>query len=287
MGAFCSPASAPLRPPPRASEGDGVPRPAFRPIFRPSRRTVKALLKRLVPARLRERLRLEALRGDVVHCPVCGQGAIAFLPAGTPPRPHARCAFCGSLERTRAIWRLLQQRGLLKPGQRILHIAPEGSLHTRLLAQAHGTDYVFGDKFEPGYDHPAGTVELDVTALELPDAAFDLVLCVHVLEHVTADRQALRELHRVLKPGGTALLVVPFDPARAQTFEDPTVTDPQERLRLFGQFDHVRIYGRDYPDRLREAGFTVEEVDPCAGLGPEEVFRLGLKRGEVLHVVGR
>lgn len=184
------------------------------------------------------------------------------------------------------MWLHLRRQGLPKPGMRVLHVAPEHSLFRRFSGEK-GITYVAGDKHEPGYQWPAGTIELDVTALRFPDAHFDLVICSHVLEHVPDDRGALRELHRVLKPGGMGLLLVPFDPARAITFEDPTVADPTERLRLFGQHDHVRIYGRDHLDRMREAGFNVSLVDLTEGLDPREVFRLGLRRGEAMQVVTR
>jgi SAM-dependent methyltransferase len=226
------------------------------------------------------------MRGDTVFCPVCGRGAIAFLPMGTPPRPHVRCPFCGSMERTRMLWTLLERRGVLKTGAHVLHVAPEPGLRERLRA-IKGIRYVAGDKHEPGYHYPLGTIDLDVTSLPFPDATFDVIICSHVLEHVPDDRRAMRELHRVLKPGGIGLLVVPFDPRRAATLEDPSVTDPTERLRLFGQHDHVRLYGADYSDRLKDAGFGVEIVDMTAGMDPAELFRLGFSPRELLHVVTR
>lgn len=109
------------------------------------------------------------------------------------------------------------------------------------------------------------------------------MICSHVLEHVNDDRQAMRELYRVLAPGGTAILLVPMS-SRATTYEDPSITDPQERIRHFGQFDHVRLYGRDYADRLAGAGFNVEEFVFADQYGPEEVFRYGLMRGELMQV---
>jgi len=145
--------------------------------------------------------------------------------------------------------------------------------------------YVAGDRKEPGYTYPSDTLDLDVTAMPFPDDQFDLILCSHVLEHVPDDRQAMRELYRVLKPGGWAILMVPLDRACAVTQEDATVVDPEERKRLYGQFDHVRLYGRDYAERLKSAGFTVTE-DAMTDRSPvEDVFRLGLLRSEVVHAV--
>jgi SAM-dependent methyltransferase len=158
-------------------------------------------------------------------------------------------------------------------------VAPDRSLRTMLAALP--VTYVAGDKMEPGYDYPPGTVPLDVTGIPFPDDHFDVVICSHVLEHVPDDRKAMHELRRVLKPGGLAILLVPMADMPV-TDEDPTVTDPAERLRRFGQFDHVRTYGRDYFDRLREAGFTVTVERLADRLPATEVFRLGLRADEDL-----
>ena len=240
------------------------------------------MLQRLLPPPLKQWMRRRALRGDTVQCPICEQGAIAFLPSGKPPRPHVLCPFCGSRERARMTWLFLQERGVLHPALRILHIAPEACLRDRLKALS-GVVYTAGDKHAPGYEYPPGTLDLDVTQLPFADGSFDLILCSHVLEHVQDDDAAMKELFRVLAPGGMAILMVPIDLQREVTDEDPTVTDPQERIRRFGQFDHVRTYGRDYVDRLRSAGFEVTEDHMCERLSPDAVFRLGLLRTEVVH----
>lgn len=174
----------------------------------------------------------------------------------------------------------LKQRGLPRAGQRVLHVAPDRSLRERIQATP-GITYIAGDKKEPGYTYPPGTVDLDVTSLPYPADHFDLVICSHVLEHVPDDRRAMRELCRVLKPGGVAILLVPMSD-RPVTDEDPAVIDPDERQRRFGQRDHVRLYGRDYIERLREAGFTVTVERPAATLPADAVFRFGLKADEDL-----
>ena len=224
------------------------------------------------------------LKGDTVHCPVCGQGAIAYLPAGIPPRPHVKCPFCGSRERTRMTWLYLRQQNLLREGLRILHVAPERCLQQRFLT-LEGVDYIAGDKHEPGYSYPPGTVELDVTDLKFPDGRFDLVICSHVLEHVPDDRKAMAEIFRVLAPGGKAILMVPLNMESALTHEDASITDPKERERLYGQFDHVRLYGRDYSQRLQDAGFQVSEVVMSDEMSYMDTFRYGIRAGEVLHAV--
>lgn len=115
---------------------------------------------------------------------------------------------------------------------------------------------------------------VDVTDIEQPDAAFDLVWCSHVLEHVEEDRRAMREFRRVLARGGRAVIGVPI--TVETTFEDPAVVDPADRLRLFGQEDHVRRYGMDVVERLAEAGFRVEVVRPSDLASPEEADRFRL-----------
>jgi SAM-dependent methyltransferase len=153
----------------------------------------------------------------------------------------------------------------------VLHIAPERQfeklLHTRL-----GTGYLTADLF-----NPRAMVQMDVTDIQFDDNSFDVIYCSHVLEHVDDDRKAMREFHRVLKPTGWAALLVPLTADR--TFEDPTVKDPQERLRLFGQDDHVRRYGPDFQSRLVDAGFTVSKVEPGDFLTPDEItsMRIGVE----------
>jgi SAM-dependent methyltransferase len=236
-------------------------------------------LRHLIPAQLRRFLREQVLAGDTVHCPLCNRGSIAFLPMGTPPRPHVMCPFCGSFERTRMMALALKERGLPRSGDRVLHVAPDRSLRSMLSALP--ITYMAGDRMEPGYSYPPGTEYLDITAIPYPDDHFDLIICSHVLEHVADDRRAMRELYRVLGPGGLAILLVPMSTAPI-TDEDPAITDPDQRRERFGQFDHVRLYGRDYFDRLRAAGFTVTVERTADRMGYPDMFRYGLKADEEL-----
>ena len=215
------------------------------------------LLPRIDAERLRAAYRyVRALphHGRAVECPLCRGTFRRFLPAGRPPRPHALCPRCGTLERHRLLWRYLAERTrLLSSPLRLLHVAPEPALE-RALRRVPGLEYISADFETPGVD-----LRLDLTALPFADASIDAILCSHVLEHVPDDRAAMREMRRVLAPDGWAILVVPVDESRETTYEDPSITDPAARERAFGQSDHVRWYGRDYADRLREAGFAVEE----------------------------
>lgn len=202
-------------------------------------------------------------RGSAVRCPLCGSGFDHFKDDWN--RPDALCWRCGSHERHRAQWLLLERRPeLLGDARSLLHFSPEWCLRER-LSRRPGLRYVTTD-LDLGQDVD---LRLDVTALELPDGAFDALICSHVLEHVPDDAAAMRELRRVTAPGGWCLVMVPIDLTREQTYEDPSITDPAERERAFLQHDHVRLYAPDIARRLRAAGFDVEVIDMLAELGDE------------------
>lgn len=219
---------------------------------------------------VRVRVDSRRLAGDAVWCPVCERGFRSFVPFHG--REAAACPGCRSLERHRLMW-LFFQRGtdLLTAQTKVLHVAPERHLQDRLRSMPT-IDYLSGDLL--GRD---AKVKIDVTAIDLPDESFDVVLCSHVLEHVTDDSAAMRELLRVTRPGGWAVLDAPVDENRAQTYEDWAVTDPRGREAHFGQRDHVRVYGRNYPDLLRAAGWEVT-VDPLV-VSRRERTRMGLRPG--------
>lgn len=202
------------------------------------------------------------------ECPVCAARVRGF--ATYAGRPGARCPRCDALERHRHLWLYLERHPeLLRPGTQIVHIAPERPLARRLRA-VPGVEYLSGD-LDPG----AGERVLDLRALDLPDQSAGLILCVHVLEHVDDDRRALRELRRVLRPGGTAILQVPRRPG--PTVEEEAPGTPAERLARFGQEDHVRVYGDDYEQRLRDAGLAVRTDVFRDQLSPAERRRFGLE----------
>ncbi|GAA4315598.1 hypothetical protein GCM10023164_11780 [Christiangramia aestuarii] len=131
---------------------------------------------------------------------------------------------------------------------------------------------------------PLADVKADICDLPFKNESFDFILCNHVLEHIPDDRKAMEEIYRILKPGGTAILQIPQDLKRAKTFQDDSITDPEERAKIFGQYDHVRVYGRDYFDKLRKVGFQVEEVDYTSRLSEEQVERYRLAKGEIIPV---
>jgi len=222
-------------------------------------------------------------RGRGAECPVCGGRFRKFMPYGyVRSRSNALCPRCLSLERHRLLWLyLVRETDLLRTFPRTLHIAPEVCImrHLRPHFAGHPEQYVTAD-----LESPLADLHFDVQRIPLPDASFDAVICNHLLEHVADDRRALGELHRILRPGGWGILLSPVDPGRTATFEDDTVTDPAERTRLFGQYDHRRIYGADYADRLRSAGFRVDDIDYAASLPPAERARFALPQDHIYIV---
>jgi predicted SAM-dependent methyltransferase len=207
-------------------------------------------------------------RGHRVVCPVCGHSFSRFRDDWN--RPNAICWRCGSHERHRLLWLYLDRHPqLLRDALSLLHFAPEWCLEQR-LQRLHGVRYVTAD-IAPGM----AELELDITDLALPDDSFDAILCSHVLEHVEADRTAMHELHRVLSPGGWALVMVPFDLRRTTTYEDPALRTAGERERAFWQSDHVRLYAPDIAQRLAAAGFEVTRERWTSELGAEQAARYG------------
>ncbi|MFH1532764.1 MAG: MOP flippase family protein [Pseudomonadota bacterium] len=230
--------------------------------FLPARRRVRDLAVRRIH------------RGKERFCPICGAGLKAFLPFGDPPRADALCPVCHSLERHRFLWTVLargRSEDRIRWHGRLLHVAPEP-----VLAKALGRefDYLSLD-IEPGRAMVTG----DLTKLDFPDGSFDVVLCNHVLEHIRDDRSALREIHRVLRPGGWASLLVPMAPEPA-TREAPEGASPEYMMEHHGQDDHVRTYGLDYRNRVTDAGFRVHQVIAAEILAPAEATRLGIPLGE-------
>lgn len=214
-------------------------------------------------------------RGDIVWCPICERGFDAFKAA--PDVPFGLCWQCGSHGRHRAQWLLWQARPqLLGEIGSLLHLAPEWALR-RHLRHLPGVRYVTADLDQPGVD-----LHLDLRRADLPDASFDAVICSHVLEHIPDDAAAMRELRRITAPGGWCLVMVPIDLARAQTFEDPSITTPAARHAAYYRPDHVRLYAPDLGERLSAAGFACERIRPHEEFGSERCRRCGIHESDEL-----
>ena len=191
-------------------------------------------------------------KGNAYTDPIDGRSFRTFLPYGYGKvRENVLSPSTLSLERHRLLWLYLQRK----------------------------TDFT-SDLYSPLAD-----VKADICDLPFEDEQFDVIFCNHVLEHIPDDTQAMRELYRVLSKGGWGIFQVPQELERAETFSDDTITDPKERARIFGQYDHVRIYGKDYFDKLRSIGFEVIPT-PCREIASEEeIKKYRLVAEEILPIV--
>jgi predicted SAM-dependent methyltransferase len=222
-------------------------------------------------------------RGNRFTDPINGKSYRAFLPYGyVKIRPNVLSPGTFSLERHRLIWLFLQREtDFFQTPAKVLHMAPEKAFLSRLKKMSH-LDYTTCD-----LESPLADIKADICDLPFADASFDWVLCNHVLEHIPNDTKAMEELFRVLKPGGTALLQVPLDPKREVTFEDNNVTDKAERTKIFGQYDHVRVYGMDYFEKLRKTGFEVVELQYGKSLTADERKRFAVVENEYIPLCKR
>lgn len=244
---------------------------------------------------LRRHLQRILYRGSQYECPACGAQLKRFKASGASfpvlkekrvvgagYRENNSCPVCWVNDRERLLLCFFQAVSNMLPTDAvILHVAPEPSL-CRFFGARPEITHIRAD-----YLRPAMSVRLDVQKLPLPEASVDLVICNHVLEHVDDDALAMQEIRRVMKSNAKAVLQAPIALNEAATFEDPSITDPRERERLFGQHDHVRLYGRDYGERLEAAGFRVKPIhwreQPEAFGGNTD--RYGLNPEETLYLV--
>ena len=226
------------------------------------------------------------LKGNTYTDPIDGKSFKSFLPYGYgDQRNNVLSPSTLSLERHRLLWLYLQnETDFLQPKnnstekKEVLHFAPEQCFLKRFKALSH-INYTTTD-----LESPIADVKADICNLPFKNNTYDVIFCNHVLEHIPDDTKAMQELYRVLKPGGIAILQIPQDLKRAVTFEDDTITDRTERAKIFGQYDHVRIYGRDYFEKLRSIGFKVDEVDYTCKLTAEAIEKYCLAKGEIIPI---
>ena len=221
------------------------------------------------------------LRGDNYTDPIDGKRFRRFLPYGYEnPRENVLSPSTLSLERHRLLWLYLKnETDFFSTSHKVLHFAPEQAFFKK-FKNLSLLDYTTTD-----LNSPLADVSADICALPFQDNSFDIILCNHVLEHIPDDIKAMSELYRVLKPSGWGIFQIPQDLKRDLTFEDDSITDRKERAEIFGQYDHVRIYGLDYFDRLIEAGFTVNAVDYTAGMSDSDIDKYRLAKGELIPLV--
>ena len=220
------------------------------------------------------------LKGNKYSDPIDGKSFRKFLPYGYGiQRPNILSPSTLSLERHRLMWLYLKKETDFFSGKhRVLHMAPEQCFISR-FKKMKNLDYVTADLYSPIVD-----VKANILDLPFEDNSFDIVFCNHVLEHIEDDVKAMSELFRVMKTGGMGIFQIPQDIDRKKTYEDFSITKPEDRKAHFGQYDHVRIYGMDFFDRLRKVGFTVNEIEYSKTLPKDLVDRFRLAKGEILPV---
>ncbi len=222
-----------------------------------------------------------SMRGNKYIDPIDEKGFKSFLPYGyEDPRDNVLAPYTLSLERHRLLWLYLKnETGFFTKPLKVLHFAPEQAFYKR-FRKLKNLEYVTTDLHSPLAD-----VKADICNLPFETESFDVIFCNHVLEHIPDDTVAMQELYRILRPDGWGIFQIPQDLKRETTFEDNSITDKKERAKIFGQYDHVRIYGRDYFDKLRSIGFRVEEVDYTSKMTSEEIEKYRLAKGEIIPVV--
>ena len=220
------------------------------------------------------------LKGDTFTDPIDGKSFKMFLPYGYGnQRNNVLSPSTLSLERHRLLWIYLQKEtDFFTVKKKVLHFAPEQAFY-KLFRNQKNLEYTTTDLLSPLAD-----VKADICNLPFKDNEYDVILCNHVLEHIPDDTKAMQELFRVLKPGGMAILQIPQDLNRDKTFADDSIVDQKERAKIFGQYDHVRIYGRDYFNKLRHIGFTVVEEDYTSKISANLVEKYCLAKGEIIPV---
>ncbi len=218
-------------------------------------------------------------KGNNVECPICGKTFSKFLPYGNKGSENRLCPNCLSLERHRLIWLYLKSKtAFFSDNLKMLHMAPEQP-YLKRFRKLSNLNYTTADLYSPIAD-----VKTDIRNLVFEDNMFDVIMCNHVLEHIDEEQKAMKELLRVLKPGGWAILQVPIDYQRDITFEDNSVTSQSEREKIFGQYDHLRVYGKDYTQRLQNAGFSVIEENFINSFNETEIQRFRLDKDELIYI---
>lgn len=207
-------------------------------------------------------------------CSICGWKGRKFEPFGVERRPDAACPECGSKERHRLLWEYLSEECSCISSAKVLYFAPVDGLEQQ-LREIESTTVTTTDLLQEDVD-----VRADITDLPFDDRDFDLIICSHVLEHVPDDDVAIKELYRVLTEDGKAIVLVPQDRERSDTYEDPEITTAQGRAEAFGQSDHVRWYGRDVEDILCPSGFRVSTIDYVEQLDDDYVNTYGLEESD-------
>jgi SAM-dependent methyltransferase len=250
------------------------------------KKSIKRLLKRIY------------YYGHHFYCPNCNSSLRDFVFCGRESRVaeekqiiaagrrKKECPVCQSAERDRLVYIYVKDYlHLFENGNKIniLHIAPESCLYPDFHKKINYQNYICGDKFEEEYSYDSHVRYMDITEIEWEDNYFDFIICNHVLEHIPDDKKAMKELYRVLKPGGKAILQVPVSKVLDKTYEDFSITNSIDRERIFGQWNHCRIYGQDYGTRLQDAGFIFSSIP----ISDPKYQKYGLDEREDIFLVSK
>jgi SAM-dependent methyltransferase len=212
-----------------------------------------------------------------VICPICGSKYKEFDPFGVVERKNSKCCNCGSLERHRLQWLYLKTKNLLNNKIKLLHFSPENCFYN-IFSKIENIEY-----FPCSLSGEKTTIKVDIKDIPYKDNYFDAIICNHVLEHVDDDNLAMSELFRVIKKNGWGIFQVPINNNLDKTYEDLSITDPKIREIKFGQFDHVRLYGKDYKEKLEKAGFTVNQDNYAQTFSEENSYKFGISRSESIY----
>lgn len=266
---------------------------------------MKSVIKKYIPYSIGKKLRglwqiFQSFfyYGHRYTCPFCKSNFRKLLPGGADlpvinekqivgagRRDNCICPRCYSTDRDRLIYLyLVNFTKIFDEKNNMLHVAPSGSLKA-LLKSIPTLKYREGIKYHEGFYYSKDISIIDIRELDYGDNTYDVIFCNHVLEHIPEDMKAMKELYRVLKPNGWAILQVPISKLLKKTYEDLSITSEKEREKHFGQFDHVRIYGADYTERLKAAGFEVEDISPSRDWKIDKLEKYAINKDETLYIV--
>lgn len=245
--------------------------------------TLKKLYKSVLNERQRNdvyfflfRFRALMYRGNAVECNCCGGAFSKFLPYGNEVRENAVCPRCNALERNRVLWKYLTEEYQIQnqPFLKVLHFAPEKTLEKE-MKKLDNLEYIGADLNPQLADY-----QIDITRIPYANEHFDLIICSHVLGHVPDEPKAIQEMKRVLDDSGLAIVMTVIDQHRPNTYENPNVKTPEEKLKLYGESDLVRLHGLDFQERLQAQGFEVEALDFRLNFSDNDQAKFGLGSGE-------
>lgn len=260
----------------------------FYRVIRSPYRVVKSSYRAINDNLVKKR---NATAGSLKQCNICGHNVGKFLPAGIEEevfkhhhiigggyRESCTCPYCGAGDRQRWLYYVLQKKiDLFNASGKILHLAPEKSIQ-KYIRQNKQIDYYTGD-IRPG----RAMYVIDITDIQYKDNTFDYAISNHIMEHISDEEKAVSEIKRVLKPSGKWIFSFPVC-TDMKTYEDKTITSPEQRLKAYGQKDHVRLYGYDFAERYERYGLKLQIYSPKNELDDDEINKFGFIKDDIIIV---